>query len=113
MIGTILGGVIILTENGLLVVSRLGDRDGDSSLLAEAVAAFRNASEVLTLDRNPDASSLVQMNLADALGKLGTLRRDCEILLEARRAVLKVAELASSGEEEFRASRAQAILADI
>jgi tetratricopeptide (TPR) repeat protein len=49
----------------------LGEQEGRSGRVEEAVAAYRQSLEVFTRDRDGQAWSLAKMNLANALASLG------------------------------------------
>jgi tetratricopeptide (TPR) repeat protein len=72
-----------LQNNLGLALERLGEREGETHTLEEAVSAYREALKEATRERSPRQRASIQNNLAFALYRLGEREAGTEKLQEA------------------------------
>jgi hypothetical protein len=91
----------------------LGEHQGSTKRLEEAVTAFRAALNAHTRDRVPRQWASISASLSQALLKLGKKRNDVETLYEARRAAANSAEVFASLKDAGQEAKARETFASI
>ena len=87
-----------MTQNNLgIALQTLGEREGGTTRLEEAVAAYRLALEERTRDRVPLGWATTQDNLANALAFLAERTRDRARMAEAISGMRDAAEVYRQG----------------